>query len=158
VKGPKLVHRHRFEIMRFHFRFHFFNPDDLSLSKAASAQGPILGDSGPLQWSKKAKTECPNPNSHSYLTASVHQKLGLVAGIPQGEHPNCPSRNRAPGMAGCGRSDAPGRGSQRPDHDGAHRRHEGLESSCRARVQPRLQRHALGKAEAEAGRMKNPPA
>jgi hypothetical protein len=26
------------------------------------------------------------------------------------------------------------------------------------RVQPRLQRHALGKAEAEAGRMKNPPA
>jgi hypothetical protein len=60
-------------------RFHFLNPDDLSLSKAAFAQGPILGDSGPLQWSKKAKTECPNPNSHSYLTASVYQKLGLVA-------------------------------------------------------------------------------
>src|ERR1700687_4681032 len=48
-------------------RFHFLNPDDLSLSKAASAQGPILGDSGPLQWSKKAKTECPNPNSYSTI-------------------------------------------------------------------------------------------
>jgi hypothetical protein len=89
VKGPKLVQRHRFEIMRFHF----LNPDDLSLSKAASAQGPILGYSGPLQWSKKAKTEWQNPNSHSYPTASVHQKLRLVASIPQAEHPICSSRN-----------------------------------------------------------------
>jgi len=42
VKGPKLLYRHRFEIVRFHF----FNPDDLSLSKAAFTQGPILGDLG----------------------------------------------------------------------------------------------------------------
>ena len=76
MKGPKLVHRHRFEIMRFHF----LNPDDLSLSKAASAQRPILGDSGPLQWSKKAKTECPPatviPLSYS-VRPFVHQKLRL---------------------------------------------------------------------------------
>src|SRR5258708_33552039 len=45
---------------------YFLNPDDVSLSKAAAAQGPILGDSGPLQWSKKAKTEC--------------------RGVPQAEH------------------------------------------------------------------------
>ena len=45
---------------------YFLNPDDLSLSKAASAQGPILGDSGPLQWSRKAKTE--------------------YRGVPQAEH------------------------------------------------------------------------
>jgi hypothetical protein len=31
----------------------------MSSSKAASAQRPILGDSGPLQWSKNAKNECP---------------------------------------------------------------------------------------------------
>ncbi len=39
----------------------------MSLVKAASAQRPILGDSGPLQWSKKAKTEGPNPNGHSTI-------------------------------------------------------------------------------------------
>jgi hypothetical protein len=53
VKGQKLVHRHRFKIMRLHF----LNPDDMSSSKAASIRGPILGDSRPFQWSKKAKTE-----------------------------------------------------------------------------------------------------
>jgi hypothetical protein len=83
VKGQKLVHRHRFEIIRFHF----LNPDDLSLSKAASAQGPILGDSGPLQWSKKAKNECPESPTVVPLLCSVcpfvHQKLRLVTGIPQ---------------------------------------------------------------------------
>src|SRR4029077_10712157 len=43
-------------------------------------------DSGPLQWSKKAKTECPNPNSHSTILQRllfVHQKLRLAA-----EHPS----------------------------------------------------------------------
>jgi hypothetical protein len=34
----------------------------VSLLQAASAQGQILGDSGLLQWPKKAKNEFPNPN------------------------------------------------------------------------------------------------
>src|SRR5258708_6269446 len=53
---------------------YFLNPDDLSLSKAASAQGPILGDSGPLQWSKKAKTECrgvPQAEHHQSIQEPV---------------------------------------------------------------------------------------
>ena len=79
MKGQKLVHRHRFEIMRFHFRFHFFNPDDLSLSKAASAQGPILGDYGPLQWSKKAKNERPNPHGHSTIVQRLPFRRPEVA-------------------------------------------------------------------------------
>src|SRR6266700_5178145 len=37
-------------------------------------------------------------------------------------------------MAGCGRSPAPGRRAQRPDHDGAYRRHEGIEPTRRMDV------------------------
>jgi hypothetical protein len=41
---------------------------------------------------------------------------------------------------------------------GTHQRHESAEPARRSGVQPRSQRHALGKEEIEAGRMKNPPA
>jgi hypothetical protein len=51
----------------------------MSLLKAASAQRPILGDSGPLQWSKKAKTECPNPNGHSTILRRLPFCLPEVA-------------------------------------------------------------------------------
>ena len=51
----------------------------MSLVKAASAQRPILGDSGPLQWSKKAKTECPNPNGHSTILRRLPFCLPEVA-------------------------------------------------------------------------------
>jgi hypothetical protein len=86
VKGQKLVHRHRFEIIRFHF----LNPDDLSLSKAASAQGPILGDSGPLQWSKKAKNECPNPHGRSTIVQRLPfrpPEVALGSGYSTGKNP-----------------------------------------------------------------------
>jgi hypothetical protein len=47
----------------------------------------------------------------------------------------------------------PGGRKERSDNDGAHRRHAVAQSTRRAGVQPRSQRHALGKAEAKAGRM-----
>src|ERR1700736_460890 len=52
-------------------RLHFFNTDDLSSSKAASAQWPILGNSGPLKSSKKAKLSARSQRSFHYLTASA---------------------------------------------------------------------------------------
>lgn len=57
VKGPKFVHGHRFEITRFHFT----NSDDFCLGRwplyLGSRLRAYLGTSGPLRWSKKAKTE-----------------------------------------------------------------------------------------------------
>jgi hypothetical protein len=55
-------------------------------SKAASAQRPILGDSGPLQWSKKAKMSAQilKVIPLSFIVCRfVHQKLRLVPGIPE---------------------------------------------------------------------------
>jgi len=86
VKGQKLVHRHRFEIIRFHF----FKPRCLSLSKAASAQGPILGHSGPLHWSKKAKNECPNPHGRSTIVQRLPFRpleVALGSGYSTGKNP-----------------------------------------------------------------------
>jgi hypothetical protein len=56
-------------------------------------------------------------------------------------------------LAGRGRSPAPGRRAQRAHHDGAHRHAEGSQPERRAGVQFVPQIHAVGKAQAEAGRM-----
>ncbi len=62
----------------------FLNPDDVLL-KATCAQRPILGDSGPLQWSKKAKMSAQilKVIPLSFIVCRFVLKLRLVPGIPQ---------------------------------------------------------------------------
>jgi len=58
VKGPKLVYGHRFEIIRFHF----LNPDEFVVIEGSFRLRANFGNSGPVQWSRAAKTECPDGN------------------------------------------------------------------------------------------------
>jgi hypothetical protein len=83
--------------------------------------------------------------------------IPLPGGRPRGcrevHHKACEGTARSAGVAnGDGSIDAC-REAQRPDNDGADRRHESAEPPRRSPVQSRSPRPSLGKAEIEAGRI-----
>ena len=67
------------------------------MSKGASAQRPILGDSGPLQWLKKAKTGCPNP---TFILSSCESVLVIDQRLHLDEMAARPSEDSCQALTG----------------------------------------------------------